>query len=264
MMRPSCEETVVIKVRDLHNKYFSMTLGPYSRAVECRPGSFIHVRLPSSNLLFRRAMSVANVDPSKGQIEIIFKVFGRGTEALSHFRHGDKLDILGPLGVPFTLAKKGERTIMIAGGVGFPPLYFLAATMIVHGYNARKIHFFYGARTSGELVERSRIRKLGVNLHFTTDDGSFGTCGLITKPLQEFIEQHRNEKLRIYACGPEAMLKATNELGVQYHIPGQISLEAPMPCGIGVCLGCVVPMTAGGYARVCCEGPVFNIGEVRL
>ncbi len=87
---------------------------------------------------------------------------------------------------------------------------------------------------------------------------------MVTKPVEQFIKNNTDKKLRIYACGPEGMLKASNDLGLKYKIPGQVSLEAPMPCGIGICLGCVVPLTKGGHARVCCEGPVFNIGEVVL
>jgi dihydroorotate dehydrogenase electron transfer subunit len=97
-----------------------------------------------------------------------------------------------------------------------------------------------------------------------TEDGSVGKRGLVTSYVAEYIEAHLKEKLRIYACGPDGMLRATNTLGLKLKVPGELSLEAPMPCGIGVCLGCVVPLTAGGYARVCVEGPVFKIGEVEL
>ncbi len=264
MNHPSCEETVVVKKRDLHHGYYSMLLGPYSRAGECRPGSFLHLRLPSTNLLFRRAMSVANVDPPRRLVEIIFRVLGRGTAALALLGRGDRIDLLGPLGIPFAMPKRDEHVIMVAGGVGFPPLLFLTKAILSRKHDAQRIDFFYGGKTEGDLVERARIKKLGVNFHATTDDGSLGTRGYITGPAEQFIKSQSGKKLRMYACGPEAMLKAANDLGLCYKIAGQVSLEAPMPCGIGVCLGCVVPLTVGGYARVCCEGPVFNIGEVRL
>ena len=111
---------------------------------------------------------------------------------------------------------------------------------------------------------RARIKKLGVNFHPVTEDGSVGEKGLVTKPVEDFIQSNKKSRMRIYGCGPEGMLKATDELGIRHGIPGQISLEAPMPCGIGICLGCVVELTKGGHARVCCDGPVFNIGEVKL
>ncbi len=264
MSRPSCEETRLLRHRDLSHDYFSLTFGPYTRAKECRPGSFIHVRLPHTDVYFRRAMSVAAIDAKKQEIEIIFKVFGRGTTLLSQFHKDQSIDILGPLGVPFTLPKKSERVIMVAGGVGFPPLMYLATDMVARGYDPKKIEFFYGGKSEGDIIERPRLKKLGMNLHIVTNDGSVGTKGFVTHPVEKFLQDHADENLRMYGCGPEAMLKATNDLGIKYQTAGQLSLEAPMPCGIGVCLGCVVKTTAGEYVRVCVEGPVFNIGEVQL
>jgi dihydroorotate dehydrogenase electron transfer subunit len=264
MSRPSCEETRLLRHRALSHNYFSLTFGPYTRAKECRPGSFIHVRLPHTDVYFRRAMSVAAIDAKKQEIEIIFKVFGRGTTLLSQFHKDQSIDILGPLGVTFTLPKKSERVIMVAGGVGFPPLMYLATDMIERGYDPKKIEFFYGGKSEGDIIERPRLKKLGMNLHIVTNDGSAGTKGFVTHPVEKFLQDHADEKLRMYGCGPEAMLKATNDLGIKYQTAGQLSLEAPMPCGIGVCLGCVVKTTAGEYVRVCVEGPVFNIGEVQL
>ena len=86
----------------------------------------------------------------------------------------------------------------------------------------------------------------------------------MSQVVEETIIGSGPKNRRIYSCGPEAMLKAIDDLGLKYDIPGQLSLEAPMPCGYGVCLGCVVPLRAGGHARVCQEGPVFDIGEVEL
>lgn len=264
MIRPTCEDTQILRHRDLNNNYFALTLGPYSRAAECRPGSFVHVRLPHTDIYFRRAMSVAAVNPQSQELEIIFKIFGRGTTLLAQTRELDRLDILGPLGVPFTFPGKDETAVMVAGGVGFPPLLFLATEMVSAGFDPGKIEFFYGGRSSGDLVERARIEKLGVQFHPVTDDGSYGAKGLVTDPVERLLQDRRGSKIRLYGCGPDPMLKATNELGLKYQIPGQLSLEAPMPCGIGVCLGCVVKRTNGEYARVCVDGPVFEIGEVQL
>lgn len=264
MSRPSCEDTIVTKHRHLKNGYHSLTLGSYPRSAQCKPGSFIHIRLPESDILFRRAMSVASINPGEQQVEIIYKVFGRGTTRLSRMRQGDSLNVLGPLGAGFSRPRKGERIICVAGGVGFPPLLYLATDLLSRGFDPKKIEFFYGGRAAGDIIERDRIKKLGVNFHPVTEDGSVGERGLVTSHVAEFIEAHHKEKLRMYACGPDGMLRATNTLGLKLQVPGELSLEAPMPCGIGVCLGCVVPLTDGGYARVCVEGPVFKIGEVKL
>lgn len=215
-------------------------------------------------MFFRRAFSVASVSVTKHEIEIIFKVVGRGTRLMTELRKGDVVDLLGPLGQPFRFPRKTEQAILVAGGVGFPPLLFLTARLIEKGHDPGRIDFFYGGRTSMDVIERSRIKRLGVNFHPVTEDGSTGEKGLVTESVEELLIDRGAKKVRLYGCGPEGMLKATNNLGLRLGIPGQISLEAPMPCGIGVCLGCVVPLVKGGHARVCCDGPVFNIGEVAL
>jgi dihydroorotate dehydrogenase electron transfer subunit len=152
----------------------------------------------------------------------------------------------------------------VAGGIGFPPLLFLATDLVRRGHDPGRIEFFYGGRSTPDIIELARIRKLGINHHVATDDGSVGSRGLITDHVRAFLEERAGEKVRIYACGPEGMLTATDKLGLEFGVPGELALEAPMPCGVGVCLGCVVPLTEGGYARVCYDGPVFNIGEVVL
>jgi len=209
-------------------------------------------------------MSIASVTVKSRELEIIFKVFGRGTKALSQHHAGDVLDVLGPLGAPFRPPGKSDTCVLVGGGVGFPPLYYLASWLVKRGFDPRAIEFFYGGRTSGEIVERSRIKKLGVHFHPVTDDGSFGVKGLVTEAVEAYLTEHCLNRPRLYACGPGPMLKAADDLGRRLGLPGQVSLEAPMPCGFGVCLGCVVPLRAGGHARVCHEGPVFEIGEVLL
>jgi dihydroorotate dehydrogenase electron transfer subunit len=264
MNRYTPERVPVVSLRHLSRDYYSLRLGPWSRVDQCRPGQFLHLGLPQCDVYFRRAMSIAAVDIARKELEIIFKVFGRGTRALSNHRKGDVLDLLGPLGVPFRPPRKTETCVLVGGGVGFPPLYYMASWLIERGFDPKAIEFFYGGRTSGEIVERSRIKKLGVRFHPVTDDGSFGTKGLVTEAVETYLAERALKRPRLYACGPGAMLKAADDLALRLAIPGQVSLEAPMPCGFGVCLGCVVPLRAGGHARVCREGPVFDIGEVLL
>jgi dihydroorotate dehydrogenase electron transfer subunit len=264
MKRFTPERVPIVNLKHLSRDYYALRLGPWPRVRQCRPGQFVHLGLPQCDVYFRRAMSIASVDVSAGELEIIFKVFGRGTRALSQHHVGDVLDLLGPLGVPFQPPRRTETCVLIGGGVGFPPLFFLATWLTQHGFNPKAIEFFYGGRTSEEIVERSRIKKLGVQFHPVTDDGSFGVKGLVTEAVEAYLTEHTLRRPRLYVCGPGAMLKAADDLGQRLALPGQVSLEAPMPCGFGVCLGCVVPLRAGGHARVCREGPVFEIGEVLL
>jgi dihydroorotate dehydrogenase electron transfer subunit len=258
------ETTLVKKNRHLSNDYHALTLGPLSRAGKCRPGHFVHVQLPETEVYFRRPMSVAAINPETDEMEFIFKVFGRGTAILSRFCKGMEINIMGPLGNTFTMPRKNETSLLVAGGIGFPPLLYLATEMVRRGFDPGAIEFFYGGRSSEDILERNRIKKLGVNLRPVTDDGSFGQKGLVTEAVDRHIIEHPKKNYRIFGCGPDPMLKAADALGLRHRIPGQLSLEAPMPCGIGICLGCVVPLRKGGHARVCQEGPVFEIGEVLL
>ncbi|UCG61770.1 MAG: dihydroorotate dehydrogenase electron transfer subunit [Candidatus Zixiibacteriota bacterium] len=264
MTRLTCEDTYLIKKRNLKNNYYSAVFRTYSRVDRCRPGQFVHIQIPCSDVYFRRAMSVAGVSVKRREIEVIFKVVGRGTHLLGDLHENDRINLLGPLGEAFRWPRKNETTLVVAGGVGFPPLMYLVTEMVKAGRDPRAIEFFYGGRSSTDLIERTRIKKLKVNFHPVTEDGSLGHKGLVTKPVEAFLNNNRGTRIRLYGCGPEGMLKAVNDLAIKFGIPGQISLEAPMPCGIGVCLGCVVPLTRGGHARVCREGPVFDIGEVAL
>lgn len=256
--------TRICRRRHLSGDYYSLTFAPFPKIEKCRPGQFIHIRMPKSEVYFRRAMSIASVDTKSNELEIIFKVFGRGTQALSSYAPDMQLDILGPLGGRFSEPKKGETALMIGGGIGFPPLLYLATDLIRGGHDPKSIEFFYGGRTADDILERSRIKKLGVNFRPSTEDGSLGYTGVVTKAVEEYLDAHPDRKTRIFSCGPEPMLKAVDELGLRRNIPGELSLEAPMPCGFGVCLGCVVPLRKGGYARVCYDGPIFQIGEVLL
>ena len=140
---------------------------------------------------------------------------------------------------------------------------FFANRLIEQGHDPKKILFFYGGRSKSDIIERARFKKMGISLTVVTEDGSIGEKGLVTSPVKSYLENH-DGPVQAYSCGPPGMLKAVNDLCLQRGIDGQLSLEAPMPCGFGVCLGCVVPLTAGGHARVCREGPVFEIGEVEL
>ncbi len=264
MTKPACHDACLTKIKDLKADYYSITVAPFPRAASCQPGQFVHLQIPSPSIFFRRAFSIAGVSSGENGIEIIFKVFGRGTKILSGLSKNDGVNVLGPLGTPFKLPSKKEQTVIVAGGVGFPPLMFLAERMIEKGYDPKSIQFFYGGRSTGDIVEKARIKRLGVNFYPVTEDGSVGSKGLVTAEVEKYITENRASKLRIYACGPEGMLKVVDDLGLKHQVPGQVSLEAPMPCGVGICLGCIVPLRKGGNARVCCDGPVFEIGEVLL
>ncbi len=263
MRRIVLETTEILNKKSPASDLHLLTLGPFSKAASIKPGQFVHIKINNSDILFRRAFSVFDTDPKNNTLSILFKVYGRMTTRMAKTRKGDMLDIMGPLGNSFALPSRHEISLLAGGGIGLPPIYFLAKRMIEKGHDRKSITIFYGGKTKSELVELPRLKRLGVNLVCTTDDGSYGMKGFVSDAIRQSIAG-KNNKFRIYACGPHGMLKAIDTLAQKSNIPGQISLEAPMPCGIGICLGCIVPLKAGGYSRVCREGPIYNIGEVML
>lgn len=133
MTRPVCETTEIVSRRSLKNDYYGMVFGPFSRARHCRPGHFLHLKLPSAEIFFRRAMSVAGADSESGMVEIIFKAVGRGTRQLAKMRKGESLNVLGPLGGHFSLPGKKERVLLVAGGIGLSPILYYAEHLVSRG-----------------------------------------------------------------------------------------------------------------------------------
>jgi dihydroorotate dehydrogenase electron transfer subunit len=257
------ENTVINKITELNHDCFRLSLAPFSKVSAIKPGQFVHVQIPGNDIFFRRAFSIYTVDKADRSIELLFKVFGRGTSRLARCRKGDRISVVGPLGNSFKLPSKKETPILVAGGVGMPPMRLLAEVMIERGFEPGRIIYLYGGNTKDDLVDIARIRKPGIKVVPVTLDGSCGKKGLVTEPLLELLDTIEGP-VRMYGCGPEPMLKAVDDIAMSRNIPGQVSLEAPMPCGVGICLGCIKPLREGGYTRVCRDGPVYDFGEVLL
>lgn len=237
-------------------------------------------------------VSNANNTGDRSRATFLYKVRGAGTALLADVRPGDYLDILGPLGRGFSLPtpaqSRGARhqhathALLIAGGVGIAPLVYLARALTGAGCSVR---VFYGANTASETqAARNRLAAMNesaragkrIELFTTTLDGSSGLAGIVTDLL---TAQPSAEAIReidfIYTCGPEPMMAAVEQFATARGIPGEISIETAMACGVGACLGCArrlkTPPRAGlgaeanpVYARVCKDGPVFPIGQVEL
>ncbi len=213
----------------------------------------------------RRAFSIHGVDRRKGQFDLLFKVVGKGTEILSRKRPGDTLDILGPIGNEFTPPPEESDIMLVAGGMGIAPLWFLLSRL-VGSRRPEKLTFFLGSRNKGELVYLDKLRETGVDLVLTTDDGSRGRKGLVTEVFLKEIKRKKLHygRLAVYSCGPQMMLKRMAEIARKLDFSCQVSLENHMPCGVGVCWGCATKMTDGTYKRVCADGPVFDARELSL
>ncbi len=232
------------------------------------PGTFLHIKpnTTGTDPLLRRAFSIFDYDETTGTIEILYKVVGRGTEILSRVRPGETLDVLGPLGNGFDLPLTIDNLVLVAGGVGIPPLYLLAKSHLRRGFDGKRISYLCGLTTVAEKPMADRVEKLPINLQFATDDGSLGFKGFVSELLRARLDDGSlGINPVICACGPDGMLKAVQTIARAYGKKCYLSLESIMPCGVGTCLGCVVKKDGEEkYVRVCREGPVFEATEVEL
>jgi len=251
----------VIQNISLGNGYFLLAIKSPEIAAKAMPGQFLMVKIAdrTSDPLLRRPLSIMNVQEN-GNLEIMYKTAGRGTTILSMLKPDSELDMTGPLGTGFKYSNE-RISLLVGGGVGMPPLLYLAHYIISR--KAGKIIVFMGARSGIDLPITGRFQKLGIEIFIATENGDMGVKGLVTKPLLEYLELNSEREGHVlYACGPDPMLKAIKQIGVQYELPAQLSLEEHMACGIGACLGCVVK-TKSGYQRVCKDGPVFNADSLK-
>jgi len=210
-----------------------------------RPGQFVNLALPGRYL--RRPISVC--DCAEGELTLVYKVVGGGTEDMSRLVPGEKLDLLTGLGNGYDLVPAGERPLLVGGGVGVPPLYLLARALRAAG---KEVSVVLGFNRADEVFYEDEFRALGCAVTVTTVDGSYGVRGFATAPMAEIDYTH------VYTCGPGPMLRAVYDA---CRTSGQFSFEERMGCGFGACMGCS-KKTRDGYKRVCKDGPVFRKEEI--
>ena len=224
------------------------------------PGQFVMLSpgarssIERSDPLLPRPMAVYRAHGS--EIEILYKIAGRGTGLLAETRPGQNVSLVGPLGRAFPPPPPREAALLVGGGTGIASLYELAR----HASASCRVSVLLGARSAGDLMGRQDFAALDVALRVTTEDGSDGAQGLVTEALAEELETHPGAT--VYACGPTAMMRRCAVLAAERDARCFVSLENCMACGFGVCLGCAAPRCDGGYALVCRDGPVFEAREV--
>jgi dihydroorotate dehydrogenase electron transfer subunit len=256
-VRELCE----VRERRRVGAYHALTLVAPRIAEAARPGQFVHL-LAGEDRSFplRRPFSIWRVeDPDPGAVEVVFDVVGAGTLALSRLRGGDRVDVLGPLGRGFEPPPEPAGCVLVGGGYGAAPLFFLAGEL-----RARRcrVELVIGAATATRLLDPEAAGRLGHGLTVTTDDGSAGRRGLVTDPLPDLLA--RTGAGRVYACGPMPMLAAVSRVAAAAGVPCQVAVEEQMACGTGICFSCVLPVRLEGssagtrMARSCLEGPVFD------
>ena len=249
-----------------HQRYRDPHVARHARA-----GQFVHL-LPDKEHLYRRAMSVYATDSRKGSFDILFQVLGPGTRCLASLPVGSQIDALGPLGNHFALPSRGLTPVLVAGGVGMAPLRLWAVELTAPAKKKSICApvFVIGVRTRAMAVAPYELAKHGIRPVWASDDGSKGFHGTSVAALLDMMDKGKLDPRRItvYGCGPEAMMRSLALACAERHIPCQVSLERSMPCGYGVCMGCVVPRRQGSgyetYYRVCRDGPVFDAASIVL
>lgn len=240
-------EKVFLTVKDnkiLTESVYEMKLSGDISAVK-NPGQFVNISIDGCYL--RRPVSVCDVDGDT--LTLIYKVVGKGTERLSKYAAGEKIDTLVGLGNGYDLSLSGEKPLLIGGGVGVPPMYLLAKKLVEKGVKPTVI---LGFNTKSEIFYEEEFKTLGATVYVTTADGSYGKKGFVTDIMKDLDYTY------FYTCGPMAMFKAIEKIAKG---SGEFSFEERMGCGFGACMGCSCK-TKYGNKRICKDGPVLKREEI--
>ena len=276
------EDAVILQHQAMPADQYLMRLKAPATASAAAPGNFIHLSC-DPGLPMRRPMSILRTDPDAGWIEILYKAHGRGTRLLAMRQIGEKLSLLGPIGVSFRPDPERKRPLLIGGGVGIPPMIFLADWFRQSRENYRPLvimgsevpfpftpipsRILVAGIPDGVIAAMPLLEDWGIPNRLCSGQGYAGChAGVVTDLARLWLRQLDTVALRgieVFACGPEPMLAAVARLAREFTLPCQISLEEFMACGVGGCAGCTVPVhTDQGTAmrRVCVDGPVFDAG----
>jgi dihydroorotate dehydrogenase electron transfer subunit len=262
MIRTRCE---VLSNRRT-GAYHSITLVAPDIADKAKPGQFIEVAVPEGrDILLRRPFSIHQASRRggwAGTLEIVLDPVGPGTGWLAEAKTHDLLDVIGPLGRPFSYPADLTSCLLVGGGYGAAPLFFLAEELRARN---KVVHMVLGARDHERVFKPIEGKRLADSVVITTEDGTMGERGRVTDVLPAALS--RSGAQVIYACGPNAMLRAVADYCFPRQIPCQVAVEELMACGLGVCWTCAVPVIArdgrGWWnVRACVEGPVFNAARL--
>jgi dihydroorotate dehydrogenase electron transfer subunit len=250
--------------------YHHMALVAPGIAEHTRPGQFVALAVggPDTALVLRRAFSIYRVSTRGvygGTVEVVFAARGAGTRWLAAQQQHTPVDVVGPLGRPFSLPRAGgspASATLVGGGYGSAPLFALAEQLLNRG---SRVDFVLGAANQDRLFGALDAKRMASSVAITTDDGSAGTRGVVTDVLPAVLQ--RSQADVVYACGPMGMLAAVTAVASDHGLPAQCAVEESMACGIGVCMTCVLPVEGDDgvtrMVRSCVEGPVFLGDRVR-
>ncbi len=260
------------------DQFILRLLAPHC-ALKARPGSFVHITC-DPQLPMRRPISIMRVDAKEGWVDLLYKRVGRGTTLLAQRQEGEQISLLGPIGNPFTPSPGRSRPLLIGGGVGMPPMIFLAEAMrddpqrqpiVILGsevpfpFKPTPSKILVPGIPEGVIGAMPLLDDWGIPSRLASLQGYAGCFeGYVTDLARRWLDgldRERRETVEIFSCGPHPMLEAVARLAADYDLPCQVSLEEFMACGVGGCAGCVVEVqTPEGptMKRVCVDGPVFD------
>lgn len=219
------------------------------------PGQFVQVRVDDSPATYlRRPISIHDVDAANNVISLLVQMVGEGTRHLGAVDLDDRINLVLPLGNGYTLPEKDEKVLLVGGGIGIAPLFYLAKSMVSKGV---KPVFLLGGKRASDLVRMDAYQVVGETF-VTTEDGSLGEKGMVT--MHSVWTERKFDK--IYVCGPKRMMMSVADIAKKNGTWCEVSLEHMMACGLGACL-CCVEDTTEGHLCVCKEGPVFNTRRLK-
>ena len=252
-MKTICEAKI-LKNTNITPAIMDMVILAPEIAKEAKAGQFINMYTGKGEMILPRPISICDFDENEGTLRVVYAVVGKGTELFSSLKEGETVKVLGPLGNGFTIDETATKSILVAGGIGAPPVLGLCKRL------KGEVEVFLGAREKNILA--NEFEALGATVHLSSDAGMEGFKGNV-------VELMKDKKVSgdiIYTCGPKIMLKGVNAYGEENNIKVKVSMEERMACGIGACVGCAIKIKDGngGYnnLKVCKDGPVFDGKEV--
>ena len=249
------EDVPLLENKKINDKYFKLVFGSRNLSKNIKPGQFLHIRVnQGQDPYLRRPFSYFRA--SDGKVEILYEALGRGTTLLAGKTKGELLRVMGPLGNAFTQDLGKKKRILVAGGVGVPPLVFLAEKYPT-------AYLLIGTKSKAELMPKAELKKVRAKVLYSTEDGSYGTKGRVTLLLEKILKEQHPGEFFIQTCGPKKMMEAVIAIAAKYGVEGEASWDESMACGVGACLGCMVK-TRGGLKRACADGPVFKFEDLEL
>jgi dihydroorotate dehydrogenase electron transfer subunit len=273
------EDALILSHESHPGNQYVLRVSATQCALHARPGSFAHIQC-APTLPLRRPLSIMRSDAGQGWIEFLYKDVGIGTHALSSRKAGETINLIGPIGTPFRPDKSRPRALMLGGGVGIPPMIFLADNLrtdshwrplVLMGseapfpFSARPSSILVPGMEDGVIAAMPLLDDWGIPSRLASLQGYPGChqgyiTGLARGWLEALTDGERAE-VGVYACGPHPMLEATARLAREFDLPCQVSLEEFMACAVGGCAGCTVSITTPegpAMKRVCVDGPVFD------